>query len=163
MKPSRPSSAPASATQAATAPKSESAYLNQQATSAKQAFKQTLGEIGSGIGRGVSPAAWTGEHPWVMLSSAVVAGFVAAAVAVPSKEQAAMRKLAELERALHPQPPSDNRHESNGHGKQGKGLLGFIITQAMQGAVAVIAGVLQGKKTAHEAQQADSDAATTES
>jgi len=35
--------------------------------------------------------------------------------------------------------PSDNRHESNGHSKQGKGLLGFIITQAMQGAVAVIA------------------------
>lgn len=41
-------------------------------------------------------------HPWATMGAAAVAGFVAAAVAIPSKEQAALRRLAEIEKALMP-------------------------------------------------------------
>ena len=57
-----------SAAPVATAPppraasKSEADYLHEQAANAKAAFKQTLGEIFTGLGAGVSPAKWTEEH-----------------------------------------------------------------------------------------------------
>ena len=79
-----------SAAPVATAPppraasKSEADYLHEQAANAKAAFKQTLGEIFTGLGVGVSPAKWTEEHPWAMLAGATVVGFTTACVAVPS-------------------------------------------------------------------------------
>ncbi len=39
------------------------------------------------------------------MGAAAVAGFVAANVLIPSKEDQALKKLAALERALHPPPP----------------------------------------------------------
>jgi hypothetical protein len=140
---SNPSSARTSASPAATAPRSEAAYLKQQAAHAKSALTKTLGEIGSGLGKGVSPAAWAKEHPWMTVSSAVVAGFVAATIAVPSKKQAALRRLAAIERALN--EPSDKHHESNGHGKSSGGLLGVIISQLIRGAASIVTGMLVQK------------------
>src|SRR6185295_5032959 len=73
--------------------KSEADLLHEEAANAKAAFKQTLGEIFGGLGNGVSPAKWTEEHPWVMLTGATVAGFTAACIAVPSKQQSAINRL----------------------------------------------------------------------
>src|SRR6476469_8656052 len=106
MSSSRNSSATRSAAPVATAPppkatsNSETAYLKEQAANAKAAFKQTLGEVFTGLGTGISPAKWTEEHPWVMLASATAAGFTAACVAIPSKEAAALKRLKKLEEAL---------------------------------------------------------------
>lgn len=41
-------------------------------------------------------------HPWATIGAAAVAGFVAAAVAIPSKEQRTLKRLAEIEKALMP-------------------------------------------------------------
>ena len=54
-------------------------------------------------------AGWTRQYPWVTLGASAVAGFVASAVLVPSKEDQALKKLAKIERALNPQPPKPER------------------------------------------------------
>lgn len=48
---------------------------------------------------------WAKEYPWVSVGAAAVAGFVAANMLIPSKEDQALKKLARLERALSPPPP----------------------------------------------------------
>jgi hypothetical protein len=73
--------------------------------------------IGAELSRGSSVGAWSGEHPWVALSAATVAGFAAAATVIPSKEQRTLRHLAKLEKALHPEPdPEYVSHKTNGNG-----------------------------------------------
>jgi hypothetical protein len=109
----------------------ESDFLQQQADLAQEAIARTWKEITGGLGQGVSPGAWTREYPWIAVGAATVAGFFAASALIPSKEQQALRKLAALERALHPAPPvaaaaaaSDNPQAQHGilHG-----LLGQVL------------------------------------
>ena len=97
------------------APRTELEFLQQQADDARAAVARTFHEIGGGLGRSVDVRAWTGEHPWAAMSSAAVAGFAAVALLVPSKRGRALRRLAEIERALQtrmevkePQPQTDH-------------------------------------------------------
>ncbi len=102
----------------APAPKSdESAYLAQQAADAQAAIKRTLNDIKTGLAQGANPSGWVREYPWISLGASVVAGFVATTAIVPSKEERALRKLARIERALHPEPPPASRHD----GEDGRG------------------------------------------
>ncbi len=84
---------------------SEAQFLQQQAELAREAISRTFSHFTSGLGKGANPMEWTKEYPWATLGAAAVAGFVAANMLVPSKEDQALRKLAALERALHPPPP----------------------------------------------------------
>jgi hypothetical protein len=106
---------------------SESQFLAQQAHSARLVIGQTLKEIRAGLAHGANPAAWAGEHPWITISAAAIAGFLATAALVPSKEQQALNKLAKIERALNPPPPP-----ANGKPREEKrGLLGAILLEAV--------------------------------
>lgn len=80
---------------------SEADYLDQQAQAAKDAIAKTLGEIKNDLASVVDPHRLTHDHPFVALGAAAVAGFAAAAVLVPSKEQQSLRKLAALHRSLN--------------------------------------------------------------
>ena len=85
----------------------------------------------SRLGQGVDPKAWAAEYPWVTVGAAAVAGFVAAATLIPSKEEQALKRLAAIERALHPPPPP--REDGNGDAKkEGRGgMLGTILHEAI--------------------------------
>src|SRR5688572_13010091 len=83
----------------------ESAFLAQQAADAKAAISRTLSEIGAALGSGASVGNLTRQYPWLTLGASTVAGFVATAMLVPSKEDQALKKLARIERALNPPPP----------------------------------------------------------
>lgn len=145
------SSAKASAGPVATAPppraasKSEAAFLKEQEANAKAALKQTLGEIVSGLGTGVSPAKWTEEHPWMMLTAATVAGFTAACVAVPSKEQSAIKRLAKLEAALR--PPPERHHETNGKKPEKKGLVPIVVAELIRAATGIAVSMMKPPAT----------------
>ena len=82
----------------------EAAFLAQQAADAKAAISRTLSEIGTGLGQSVNISGWTRQYPWITLGASTIAGFVATAAIVPSKEDQALRKLAKIERALNPAP-----------------------------------------------------------
>src|SRR5687768_16395994 len=102
------SSAPASAAAAATANPgelSEAQFLQQQAELAKEAIARTFKQVTAGLGQGANPVEWAREYPWASVGAAAVAGFVAANVLIPSKEDQALKKLARLERALSAPPP----------------------------------------------------------
>ena len=94
----------------------ESAFLAQQAVDAKAALTATLSEIGRDLGQSVNVAGWTRQYPWVTIGASAVAGFVATAVLVPSKEDRALRRLAKIERALNPPPPTRKDEPSDDGG-----------------------------------------------
>lgn len=83
------------------------------------------------LGQGVTPGEWAKEYPWITVGAAAVAGFVATAALVPSKEEQALKKLAAIERALNPAVPREEDH-SNGHGeKKGSSLMATILHEAL--------------------------------
>ena len=45
------------------------------------------------------------QYPWATLGASAVAGFLAASMLIPSKEEQALKKLAAIEKALNPPPP----------------------------------------------------------
>jgi hypothetical protein len=90
----------------------ESAYLQRQQQLARQAMSRAVGDLFSFGKQTADPGKVMAAHPWVTLASSAAAGFAAAAVAVPSKEQQALRKLAKIEQALNLNPPE--RHARNG-------------------------------------------------
>ena len=90
---------------------SEADYLTQQAEDAKAAIARTFTAIAQGLGQGVNPLQWARQYPWATLGASAVAGFVAASLLIPSKEDQALRKLAAIERALNPPPPRPSRKE----------------------------------------------------
>ena len=83
----------------------EADFLAQQAADAKAAISRKLSQIGTDLGVALSPGTVMRGHPWMTLAGSTVAGFAAAAVLIPSKEDLALRKLAKIERALNPPPP----------------------------------------------------------
>ena len=90
---------------------SEAEYLTQQAENAKAAITAALKEVTAKLGEGANPIEWTKRYPWAGVGASAVAGFVAAALLIPSKEQQALAKLAKIERALNPPPPKKEREE----------------------------------------------------
>ena len=113
---------------------SEAEFLQRQAEEAAKAISQVFGEFSKSLRDGVNPAAWTKEHPWAMVAGATVAGFAAAAMLVPSKEEQALRKLIAMEKALMPRGSKRAAGGDDGHdaGEDGgakdfsKGRTGFM-------------------------------------
>ena len=66
-------------------PRTELEFLQQQADDARAAAAQTFHEIGAGLGKSVDVGAWTGEHPWIAMSTAAITGFATVALVIPSK------------------------------------------------------------------------------
>src|SRR6187455_580325 len=89
------SSAPASAAANATANPAdltEAQFLQQQAELAKAAIARTFQRFAAELGQGANPIEWAKEYPWISVGAAAVAGFVAANVLIPSKEDQALKK-----------------------------------------------------------------------
>ena len=88
---------------------SEADFLTLQQEHAKKAIARAAAEIKDALAQGVDPGAWMKQYPWATLGASAVAGFVATAMLVPSKEEQALKKLAAIEKALNPPPP--RRHD----------------------------------------------------
>lgn len=134
---SAPTSKPEDATQREDAGKlSEAEFLRQEADRARQALMRTWGDAKAHLLHGADPRAWAGEHPWIALGGAAVAGFVAAAVLIPSKEEQALKKLAALERALSGvepgAPAAATVAPTNGDAAATKARHGWMSTLALE-------------------------------
>jgi hypothetical protein len=96
-------------------PEGESDYLAHQAEQAKQAIERTLEDLKASLADGADPRQWAKERPWTTLGTVAALGFVAAYGLVPSKEQQALKKLREIERAIgeaetEPRPAKPRDH-----------------------------------------------------
>jgi hypothetical protein len=113
-------------------PSSEAEFLQQQADEARKALSAAFGDLSKSLRDGLDPTLWTKEHPWAMVAGATVAGFAAAAMFVPSKEEQALRRLARIEKALMPERSSKHGHDGHDSGEDGgakdfsKGRTGFL-------------------------------------
>lgn len=107
-----PSSTPASDAGKPAHEASEAEFLKRQAADARAALSRVCSEAAAKLGQGVNPVAWAKEFPWITLGASAVAGFVATAMIVPTKEQQALNKLAAIERALNPSPPPKPKVEA---------------------------------------------------
>jgi hypothetical protein len=110
---------------------SEAEYLAQQAETAKLALAHAWEQVKVRLGQGVAPSEWAKEYPWIAVGAAAVAGFVATAALVPSKEEQALKKLAAIERALNPGPPREEEHSNGNSKKAGAGLMGTILHEVL--------------------------------
>ncbi len=149
----------------------ESAFLAQQAADARAAIARTLSEMGTALGQGVSVGNLTRQYPWLTLGASTVAGFLASAALVPSKEDQALKKLARIERALHPPQPKPGPPQSMGaeganqfkagHQSFMRTILGEVIKAIQPALVSLLtAGVTaQAAKPSQEEMEAHAAAA----
>jgi hypothetical protein len=140
----------------------ESRFLAQQATDAKAAMSATLADIGRGFGQSVNVGAWTREYPWITLGASAVAGFAASAVLVPSKEDQALKRLAKIERALHPPPPKAPEPDGDGSNAKDFKRGGQSFTRAILGEVIkaiqpALLSMLTAGVTAHAAKPSEEE------
>lgn len=129
----------------------EAEFLAQQADEARAALSRAMNDLKLKIGQGVDPRLWLQDYPWMTMGAAAAAGFVAATAVVPSKEQQALKKLAEIERALH--EPKDRAAQTNGkENHKANGSLASVVLREVFGLLkpiisSVLAGVLQAQTT----------------
>lgn len=94
---------------------SEADYLTLQQEHAKAAIARVMNEMKAALAEGANPTQWVHQYPWATLGASAVAGFVAATMLIPSREQQALKKLAEIERALNPEPRRRAERERDEH------------------------------------------------
>lgn len=122
------------------------------------ALSGAFSEMSKDLAQTADPRRWMQTHPWITLASAAVAGFATAAVAVPSKEQQALKKLEAIERAIYghrrtdPAVRAEHLHDGDGDSAAAKphggGILSRIISEligALKPAIVsmITAGVTQ--------------------
>src|SRR4051812_5382774 len=98
-------------------PLSEAKYLAREAERASAAMRESLKSAFKEVGHGVDPRAWTHEHPWWSMGAAVVAGFAAAHVIVPSQEEQLLKRMKKIEEAIGKADTRKSEHHENGDGK----------------------------------------------
>lgn len=94
---------------------SEADFLTMQQEYAKAAIGRAVGDLKEALAQGVDPRLWAKQYPWATLGVSAIAGFAATAMLVPSREQQALKKLAEIERALNPEPRRRAERERDEH------------------------------------------------
>jgi hypothetical protein len=130
----------------------EAEFLQQEAAHAKAATIQAMSELKNRVAAGVDPRGWVEDHPWLTLTGVAAASFVATSIAVPSKEQQALRKLADIEAAIHRQAADSAR---NGHGKEKaeRSLLGMVLVELIGILKPVLGSLVAGMMHDHHADE----------
>jgi hypothetical protein len=106
---------------------SESDYLARQAEVAKLAISRALSDAKAALAEGLDPKEWTRRYPFVAVGSAIAAGFAAAVLTIPSKEQQELHKLEKIRRAMHPEPESAKEAKA-----EQKPLWSTLLHEAVQ-------------------------------
>lgn len=122
---------------------SEADFLAKEANDARTAISAMTSEIASGVGAAIDPRPLVGKHPWISLGAAAVAGFTAATMLTPSRQDVAISKLEKLSKALRAAmgekvsqeakvDASDNHEEKK---SSGDGIVGMIFHNLVKPAV----------------------------
>lgn len=137
---------------------SETDFLAEQANAAKEAVARTAQELIGKLGQNADPRELAKQHPWMSIAAAAVSGFAAAAIAVPSKEQQAMRRLSRLERTLNMHRDQEHDEEDRGARQYASGRSSFWGGMAQQVLEAVKPALLSALTAGIAAKTAKPDA-----
>jgi hypothetical protein len=148
---------------------SEADFLTLQQEHAKAAIGRAFSELKGALTGSVDPRPLMKNYPWATLGGAAVAGFVAASMLIPSKEQQALKKLAAIEKALNPPPPRRARDEEDGDmsvdGKAGakdyksgrSGLLSALMGEVIGAVKPALISLLTSGVTASAVKPSESE------
>jgi hypothetical protein len=140
---------------------SEADFLKAQQANAKAAIVRTLGEIKESVAQGADVRNVVYHHPWLSSAGAAVAGFVAAAIAIPSREESALKRLAKWEKALRHaegrRAPDDEEVISDGKPKvkqEKKGFFAHVAGELVKSVGPALASALTAGMTTQDAARA---------
>lgn len=133
-----------------------SQLLELEADDAQAAITALIQEMRRQVQAGADPKRLTREHPWVAVGSAAVAGFVGAMLAVPSKEDAALKRLAKIERALNAESAADSMSGNQG-AKSGHPALRKFAMRMFKMLQPTLLAAVTGALTGKSAQGGDDD------
>ncbi len=114
---------------------------------------------------GLDPRRLTAEHPWVAVGSAAVAGFVGGLLAVPSREDAALKRLEAIEKALDARAADLNGHSAPDGAKKRRSMLATLFEKGYEALKPTLLATLTSALTARTAAaggQYDYEQAVTE-
>ena len=138
-------------------PGGEAEYLQQQADLAMRAMKKSMAEAKGKLAKGLSLNVIAKDHPWVTVAAGAAAGFATGVVITPNKRDAALKRLAEIERALHPLPPG----VAHAATADGKGRASSSVSSSLLSAVfSLVKPVLLNGVTAMVAAQSAASSAS---
>jgi len=145
---------------------SEADFLTLQQEHAKAAIGRAVSELKDALAQGVDPRPWMKNYPWATLGVSAVAGFVAASMLIPSKEQQALNKLAAIEKALNPPLPRRQPDEDMSvDGKQGakdyksgrSGMLSALLGEVIGAVKPALISLLTSGVTASAVKPSQAD------
>jgi hypothetical protein len=90
---------------------SEAEFLRREAERSKKAAAQALNNARAVLVGKVDPRTITRKHPVIAILSAITGGFVAAVLAIPSREEQELRRMRRVHEAMNPTLP---QAEGNG-------------------------------------------------
>lgn len=136
-------------------PKGEAEFLKRQADQASIAMNRAINEAKAKLAKGLSLNTIAKEYPLATVATGLVAGFVTASAVTPSKRDSALKRLAELERALHPNGAPGGA-AFNGHASPAGPSM---VTSVLKSAVTLLRPVvMSGVSSYLAAQKAAGDA-----
>jgi hypothetical protein len=147
---------------------SEGDFLTLQQEHAKAAIGRAVSELKNALAGGVDPRPWMKQYPWATLGASAVAGFVAASMLIPSKEEQALKKLAAIEKALNPPPPRRPEPPTDAGSVDGKrgvedyksgrsGMLSAIMGELVGAIKPAVISLLTSGVTASAVKPSESD------
>ena len=135
--------------------------MARQADEARQAISRAAGLIGKDLSAAMDPRLWTREHPWAALGMAAAGGFAAAAAVTPTQQEAAVKRLARLERVLSAHASVDGEPEADSKGKPRKGLGQRLMRIGVRQALKVLQPMVISAITGAATGRASSDNAAS--
>ncbi len=80
------------------------AFLREQAEDAKAALLQGVNDLKAALAGTLDPRQLPRRYPFITVGAVAVAGFAAALIAIPSREEQELRRLERIRRAMYPEP-----------------------------------------------------------
>ena len=138
------------------------AYLRTQADEAKASLLQGVNDLKVALAGVADPRRLPRKFPFLTVGGVAVAGFVAAYVAIPSKEQQELKRLERIRKAMYPDPEpvaaakDAQAAAEKAEGKAGKTPLWVtLVREGVQAArpllVSLVTASIKAKKDASTA------------
>jgi hypothetical protein len=93
----------------------DDAFLRQQAEEARAALSRAANDLKAAVAGTLDPRLIPRRYPFITVGAIAVTGFLAALVAIPSREQQELKRLERIRRAMYPQPEPTKPAQADGH------------------------------------------------
>jgi hypothetical protein len=133
------------------------AFLREQADEARAALARGLDDLKAAVAGTIDPRQLPRRYPIWTISGVAVAGFVAAVLTIPSREEQELKRLERIRRAMYPEPePPKPPHAEAVAEKAAKASLWVtLLREAVQAARPMLVSLVTASLKAHQQERAE--------